>query len=108
MVRVISIILGKIYERPDKFFHHKDANGKIWQAPKRENLETFLRQILQKYSKVRTPVGVYQQVSGLSMESALSPILANILVNDLEQKIVKFFVNSGKGLHYSRFLSVSF
>ena len=41
------------------------------------------------------------------MGSALSPILANILVNDLEQKIVKNFVNSGKVLHYSRFVDDS-
>ena len=52
---------------------------------------------------MRTPVSVYQQKSGLSMGSSLSPALSNIFVNDLETKIVKKYIKNKKILSYSRF-----
>ena len=107
VVRVISIILDKIYANPKKFFNFKTVDGSLLPPPKRENLKQLFLKTLQKFTKVRTPVGIYQQLSGLCMGSALSPLLANILVNDLEQKIVKKFIDTGKVLHYSRFVDDS-
>jgi hypothetical protein len=37
---------------------------------------------LRNFTKIRTPVGIFEQKQGLSMGSALSPMLANILVNN--------------------------
>ena len=107
VVRVISIILEKIYKQPEKFFNFKNTHGNRLPPPKRENLKQFLIQILQKYTKVRTPIEIFQQLKVLSMGSALSPILANILMNDLEQKIITKFINSGNIIHYSRFVDDS-
>ena len=87
VVRVVSIILEKIYAEPKKFFKFKNSDGQLLPPPKRENFKQLLLKTLQKFSKVRTPVGIYQQLSELSMGSALSPLLANILVR---LKIYKF------------------
>ena len=103
VVRTISIILDKIYADPKKFFDFKGIDGNILPPPKREYLKTFLLKTLQKYSIVNTPIGVYQQKSGLNMESALSPLLSNIFVDALESKVVEKYIKLGRVIHYSRF-----
>ena len=62
---------------------------KTFPAPKREDFKQFLITILQKFSIVKTPIGVFEQRTGLSMGSSLSPTLSNIFVRNLEKKIVK-------------------
>ena len=78
VVRCVSIILDKIYADPVKYFNFKGFDGKILPPPKREYLKTFLLKTLQKFSIINTPLGVYQQKTGLNMGSALSPMLSNI------------------------------
>ena len=84
VVRTISIILDKLYADPKKFFDFTGIDGNIFPPPKREYLKTFLLETLQKYSIVNTPIGVYQQKSGLNMGNALSPLLSNNFVDALE------------------------
>ena len=103
VVRTVSIILDRIYSEPTKFFQFKGTDGKTLPPPKREYLKVFLLKTLQKFSIIKTPLGVYQQKTGLNMGSALSPMLSNIFVNALETKIVKKYAESGKIIHYSRF-----
>ena len=107
VVRVISIILEKVYENPKKFFRYKNELGQILPPPPREALKTFLLKTLREFTKVRTPVGIFQQTEGLSMGSSLSPMMANILVNDLEQKIVKKYEKNSKIVHYTRYVDDS-
>ena len=107
VVRVISIILEKVYQDPKKFFQFKDENGNLLPPPERENFKQFLLKTLRNFTKIRTPVGIFEQTQGLSMGSALSPMLANILVNNLEQKIVKNFEETGKIVHYTRYVDDS-
>ena len=92
---------------PATMWQFKNTDGNTLPPPKRENLKQFLIKTLQKFTKVRTPIGTYQQLTGLSMKSSLSPILANILMNDLEQKIIKKHIDTGNVLHYSRFVDDS-
>ena len=108
VVRVISIILDKVYENPKKYFRYKNENGNLLPPPPRETFKTFLLKTLRDFTKVRTPVGIYQQTEGLSMGSALAPMLANILANDLEQKVVKKYESEGKIVHYTRYVDDSF
>ena len=103
VIRCISIILEKVYSDPKKYFQFKDRHGNLLPPPKRENFKTFLIQILTKYSIVRSQIGIFQQKSGLSMGSSLSPILSNIFVNNLESKIVQKYIDTGKVKFYSRF-----
>jgi uncharacterized protein YkuJ len=99
VVRVISVILNKVYENPKKYFRYKDSEVVLLPPPQRETFKDFLLKTLRDFTKVRTPLGIYQQTNGLSMGSALSPMLANILVNELEQQIVKKYENLGKIAH---------
>ena len=99
VVRVISVILNKVYESPKKYFRYKDSEVVLLPPPQRETFKDFLLKTLRDFTKVRTPLGIYQQTNGLSMGSALSPMLANILVNELEQQIVKKYENLGKIAH---------
>ena len=89
VIRCISIILDKIYSDPKKYFQFKGPDGNLLPPPKRENFKTFLIQTLTKYSIVLSQIGIFQQKSGLSMGSSLSPTLSNIFVRNLEKKIVK-------------------
>ena len=103
VVRCVSIILDKIYADPVKYFNFKGFDGKILPPPKREYLKTFLLKTLQKFSIINTPLGVYQQKTGLNMGSALSPMLSNIFVHALETKVLEKYIKTGKLIHYSRF-----
>ena len=73
----------------ERFFEHQQ-----------ENIYHLSIKILQNYSIVRTPVGFYQQQSGLSMSSSLSLAFSNIFVNDLDTKIVKKYIKNKKILSY--------
>ena len=103
VVRCVSIILEKIYSEPSKYFQFKDKEGKTLPPPKRENFKQFLIKTLTKYSIVRSQIGIFQQKSGLSMGSSLSPLLSNIFVHSLESKIVQKYKKTGKIKFYSRF-----
>ena len=103
VVRCVSFILEEIYSDPKKYFNFKDKNGKTFPAPKREDFKQFLIKILQKFSIVKTPIGVFEQRTGLSMGSSLSPTLSNIFVGNLEKKIVKKYIENKKIIFYSRF-----
>ena len=101
--KCVSIILDKIYADPEKYFNFKGTDGKLLPPPKRELFKVFLIKTLQKFSIVETPIGIYQQKTGLNMGSALSPMLSNIFVHALETKIVQKYIDQGKLIHYTRF-----
>ena len=103
VIRCISIILEKIYSDRKKYFQFKGPDGNLLPPPKRENFKTFLIQTLTKYSIVLSQIGIFQQKSGLSMGSSLSPIISYIFVNNLESKIVQKYLETGKIKFYSRF-----
>ena len=103
VVRTVSIILDKIYSDPTKYFNFEGKDGLKLPPPKREYLKGFLLKTLQKFSIIKTPLGVYQQKTGLNMGSALSPMLSNIFVHALETKVIKKYADTGKLIHYGRF-----
>ena len=70
---------------------------------RKEDFKPFMIKILQKFSIVKTLVGVYEKRTGLSMGSSLSPILSNIFVGNLETKIVKKFIENKKIIFHLRF-----
>ena len=103
VVRCVSYILEKVYADPRKYFNFKGINGELLAPPKRENFKQFLVKTLKNFSIVKTPLGVYQQQTGLNMGSALSPMLSNIFIHTLEIKIIDKFKRTGKLISYSRF-----
>ena len=103
VVRCVSIILDKVYGNPVKYFNFKGTDGVLLPPPKRELFKGFLLKTLQKFSIVNTPIGVYQQKTGLNMGSALSPMLSNIFVHALETKVLDKYIENNKLIHYSRF-----
>jgi hypothetical protein len=66
-------------------------------------LKVFLLKTFQKFSIIKTSLGVSQEKTGLNMGSALGPMLSNIFVHALETKIVKKYAETGKLIHYNRF-----
>ena len=103
VVRCVSYILEKVYAYPRKYFNFKGINGELLAPPKRENFKQFLVKTLKNFSSVKTPLGVYQQQTGLKMGSALSPLLSNIFIHTLKIKIIEKFKRTGKLISYSRF-----
>ena len=47
---------------------------------------------------------LYQQKDGVSMGSSLGPVLANIIMTELENKIIKPLITDGTIKFYSRFV----
>ena len=52
----------------------------------RKNFESILKQLLIDHNCFITNTGFYRQTQGLSMGSKLSSLLANLYVNDIEEK----------------------
>ena len=99
----VSIILDRIDVDPVKYFNFKGIDGKTLLPPKRDYLKVFLLKTRKNFSIINTPIGVYQQKSGLNMGSALSPMLSNIFVHALETKVLDKYIKTGKLIDYSRF-----
>ena len=57
VVRVISIILNKVYKNPKKYFRYKNEEGVLLPPPPRESFKEFLLKTLRDFTKVKTPIG---------------------------------------------------
>ena len=79
--RVISEILKIIYQNPAAFFKDKDENNRPLPFPERANFRTFLHSVLTKFNTFECQLGIFQQKSGVSMGSSLSPSFSNIFVD---------------------------
>jgi hypothetical protein len=102
VVPCVSIIPDKMYENPVKYFNFKRTDEILLPPSKIELFKGFLLKKLQKFTIVNTPIGVYQQKTGLNMSSALSPMLSNIFSTLWKQKFW-IYIKNGKLIHYSRF-----
>ena len=47
---------------------------------------------------------IYEQIDGVSMGAALGPVLANIIMTELERKVVGKLIDSGKIKFYARYV----
>ena len=47
---------------------------------------------------------IYEQKDGVSIGSPLGPVLANIIMTDLEKNVIKKFVNNGTIKFYGRYV----
>ena len=69
--------------------------------------KTTLKKLL-KDSCLKTPFSsngkLYQQVDGVSMGSSLGPVLANIIMTELEKSVVDKLVEDGTIKFYTRFV----
>ena len=109
---VLEHILNIIYLEPTKYFPPKTKivtikkvqTAKILEPPSRETLKSFFKNILTDYNNFHALTGFYKQTSGCSMGSKLSPGLANIFCSLFETEIIEPLINSGKILHYSRYV----
>ena len=106
--RVISYILDIIYKNPTEFFNETDIDeeGNIIDLdyPPREIFQRFFHDTLLKFSSFSTVSGYYKQIQGLSMGSRLSPILADLFVNLMEESIITKHINNGNLVFYSRYV----
>ena len=105
---VINEIVQIIYKSPKDFFkinpEEKTNLGFDTKIPPEHIFRTFLFQILIKYNYFSTVAGFYQQIDGLSMGSKISPLIANIYLNIMEQKIIKNEIKKGTIVSYCRFV----
>ena len=109
---VLEHILNIIYLEPTKYFPPKTKivtikkvqTAKILEPPSRETLKSFFKNILTDYNNFHALTGFYKQTSGCSMGSKWSPGLANIFCSLFETEIIEPLINSGKILHYSRYV----
>ena len=101
--RVISYILSEIYKSPRKFFRERNENGKLLPIPQRENFREVLHSILVERSFFNTQIGLFRQKKGLSMGSALSPLLANLFLGILERSIVRELQKAGHVVSWLRY-----
>ena len=47
---------------------------------------------------------LYQQIDGVSMSSSLGPLLANIIMTELERKVIKQFIDDKTLMFYGRYV----
>ena len=47
---------------------------------------------------------LYQQIDGVSMGSSLGPLLANIIMTELERKVIKQFIDDKTLMFYGRYV----
>jgi hypothetical protein len=105
VARCVSFIFEEIYSHTKKYLNFKDKDERTFPAPKREDFKQFLIKPSQKFSIVKTPVGVYEQRTGLSMRSSLSPTLSNIFVGNLEFRTINFEPKIQKRRYSHKFTS---
>ena len=68
------------------------------------NKQTLKKLILDTCSKTAFSCGdvIYEQIDGVSMGACLGPVLANIIMTELEPVVVDKMVNSGLIKFYGR------
>ena len=47
---------------------------------------------------------LYQQIDGVSMSNSLGPLLANIIMTELERKFIKQFIDDKNLMFYGRYV----
>ena len=103
--RVITNIIDKIYKNKKFYFkERKDENGNKIKYPPKKIFKKFVEDTILKYSAFSSLNGFFRQISGVSMGSKLSPILANIFMNIMEQTIIKKHQMNGNIITYMRYV----
>ena len=90
--KVIDYIIDIIYKQPKKYFDdpvYTEGSDIRIPFPPKDKFKHFLKEILLKFNCFTSLAGCYRQISGCSMGSRLSPILANIYVHLMEESIIK-------------------
>ena len=102
--KVVDYILNLIYRDARKFFP-KEYNklGRLLPVPTRTKFRELVIGTLTQYTIFRTKIGVFKQEQGLPMGGRLSPIIANLFINMLEDTVVKKLIKEGKIKFWKRF-----
>ena len=90
--RSINVILKRIYD--DKLIHtdiKKDAMRKL--------IKDTCKKIVFSFDDI-----IYEQIDGVSMGSPLAPVLANIVMTELEKTVVQKLTASGMIKFYCRYV----
>ena len=90
--RTIDIILKRIYQ------DHEISTNMNKRTLKKLITDTCTKTAFSFNNKL------YQQKDGVSMGSSLGPVLANIIMTELENKIIKPLITDGTIKFYSRFV----
>ena len=88
--RTINIIL-------DRFYNNKLVATQL----KKQTLKKLIKDTCSK-TVFSANNKLYQQIDGVSMGSSLGPLLANIIMTEMEKKIIKKFVDDRILLFYGR------
>ena len=112
--RTVNYILDIIYDDPILFFPEsektiktKNDDEKIitLKPPERSLLKKFFMEVLLTYSSFESLSGFYRQKSGLSMGSKISPTMACIFVNIMEESIIKNLIEQNIIISYYWYLA---
>ena len=90
--KTINIILKKVYEE-------KVINTTI----KKNTMRKLIKDTCKKTAFVFDNE-IYEQIDGVSMGSPLAPVLANIVMTELENTIIKRLFDNGKIKFYCRYV----
>ena len=111
--RTVDAIISKIYNNPDAFFDERvpseddpDEFVKLPIIPKKV-LKNIMLECLTKFSSFSCKDTFFRQKDGLSMGSKLSPALANIFCNLMEQECIKPLIGN-KLIFYCRYVDDCF
>ena len=92
LTRTIDIILKRVYE--DKLLTPKIN---------KRNLKKLIYDTCTKTSFLCNGK-FYDQINGVSMGSSLAPVLANIIMTELEEKVIQPSISNGKIRFYGRYV----
>ena len=105
---VIEHVVCKIYKSPKSFFdiHIRDDGRAV--IPPKFVFQPFLKSVLTEFTAFQTCSSYYRQTNGCSMGSKLSPILSNIFLSIIEEKIVDPLIENGEIISYRRYVDDCF
>ena len=90
--KTIKVILDRIYNKKE-----------ISTSLKKRTLKKLIRDTCSKTAFMSGGI-IYEQTDGVSMGSSLGPVLANIIMTELERVVVDRLIQSGSIKFYARFI----
>ena len=90
--KTIEIILDRVYNKKV-----------ISTALKKRTLKKLMKDTCSKTAFMYDGI-IYEQIDGVSMGAALGPVLANIIMTEMERVVVDQLIQSGKIKFYARYV----
>ena len=90
--KTIKVIMDRIYKEK-----------KISTSLKQRTLKKLIKDTCSKTAFMLDGI-IYEQTDGVSMGASLGPVLANIIMTEMERCVVDELIHSGKVKFYSRYI----